>query len=418
MDVPREGAAKKRLIKRIVIGVVVLLAGGAVSAALSRLQPAAPGVEWSTIWPGTVKRGPMIRNVRGLGTLVPEDILFVPSVTEGRVERKLLLPGTTVKADTVILVLTNPELQLAAFDMEWQVKAAEANMRDLRVQLASKKLTQEADTARVDSDLVQAKLTADRDEALVKLGLTADLQFKLSKAKADELTNRLKIEQKRLAINEDAISAQLAAQQVNIEKLKAAFDLKKQQVEQLKIRAGTDGVLQTVEVEVGQRVAPGALLAKVVQPWKLKAQLKIAETQMKDLVAGLPAQIDTRNGLIEGVVSRIDPAAVNGTVTVDVKLGGPLPQGARPDLSVDGTVDLERIKDVMFVERPVFGQPNSTVSLFKIGADGKEATRQQVKFGRGSVSTIEVLEGLKVGDQVVLSDMSQWDAHNRIKFNR
>ena len=416
MDIPRKGAARNRTIKRIVIGAVVALAAGGATYSISKMQPAAPSVERSVVWIETVKRGPMLRQERGLGTLVPEEILWIPAETDGRIERIVLRPGATVRPDSIIMVLTNPDLELAAFDLEWQVKAAEANLRDLKVQLESKKLTQQSDTAGVESQYSQAKLTADRDEALTKFGLKADLEGKLSRAKAEELANRLAIEKKRLAINQESIDAQLAAQMVQVEKLKAALELKRKQVGMLKIRAGNEGVLQEMTFEAGQRVTAGTVLAKVAQPWKLKAAIKIAETRAKEIVIGQVASIDTRNGVIEGRVSRIDPAAQNGTVTVDVKLTGALPQGARPELSVDGTIDLERIADVLYMARPVFAQANSSASLFKYDPQTKEATRVKVKLGRISVNAIEVLEGLQVNDQVVLSDMSQWDSRDRIRI--
>jgi HlyD family secretion protein len=418
MDVPREGAAKKRLIRRIVAVVMILAAAGGISVWLGKLQPAAVSVDFSTVWPDTVKRGPMLRNVRGMGTLVPEEILFVPAISEGRVEKIHMRAGAIVKADTVLLELSNPELQLAAFDAEWQVKAAAATYRDLKVKLESQRLDQVSNAARVSSEFSQAKLQADRDEALIKLGLKSDLEYRLTKAKADELAGRTKIENQRVSNFAESVEAQLAAQTVQIEKLKAAWELKKQQVQQLKVRAGAAGVLQQMAVEVGQKVLPGAVLAKVAQPTKLKAELKIAETQTKDILIGQAATIDTRNGLIPGHVSRIDPAAINGTVTVDVKLDGALPAGARPDLSVDGTVDLERIADVVFVGRPVYGQPNSTITLFKLVPGTDEAVRVPVKLGRASVNHIEVVEGLSVGDTVLLSDMSQHDSQNRIKLKK
>ena len=417
MDVPRKGAARARLIRRIILGVVVACAIPLITWGVTRLKPAAQPVERATIWPGTVKRGPMVRQVRGLGTLVPEEVLWIPASTEGRVDKILMRPGTTVTPNSVLLELTNPELQLALVDMEWQVKAAEANYTDLKVKLESARLEQSSRAAQVQSEQVQAKLKADRNEKLLKDGLTSDLEYRLSRATADELNNRYLIEQKRLEINSESVDAQLASQQVQIEKLRAAYRLKQEQVSQLKVRAGTSGVLQQLPVEVGQRVLPGAILAKIAQPWKLKAELKIAETQAKDILLGQAAQIDTRNGIINGRVVRIDPAVVNGTRTVDVKLEDALPAGAVPDLSVDGTVELERLSDVLYVGRPVFGQPNSLVGLFKIEPDGQHAVRTQVKFGRTSVNEIEVVEGLRVGDQVILSDMSAWDAHNRIKLN-
>ena len=416
MDVPRTGVSRKKNIKRAITAVVVLGAVGGVTFWLSRLQPAAVAVEASTLWPDTVKRGPMLRNVRGMGTLVPEEILFVPEITDGQVRRIYLRAGAVVQPDTVLLELSNPELELAAVDADWQVKQAEANFKDLRVKLESTRLEQESAAARVQSEWTQAKLTADRDEALIKLGLKSDLEYKLSKAKADELGGRHDIERQRIAISRESVEAQLASQQVQIEKLKAALALKRQQVGQLKVRAGASGVLQQMPVEVGQKILMGAVLAKIAQPTRLKAELKIAETQVKEITLGLPATVDTRNGLIQGVVSRIDPAAVNGTVTVDVKLTSALPAGARPDLSVDGTVDLERIAEVLQMGRPVYGQPFSTITLFRVNPDGKEALRVPVKLGRASVNSIEVVEGLKAGDRVILSDMSQYDTHNRIRL--
>ncbi len=416
MDVARTGVSRKKNIKRAILAVVVLAAGSGLTFWLSRLQPAAVAVEASTLWPDTVKRGPMLRNVRGMGTLVPEEILFVPAITDGRVDRIFLRAGAAVQPDTVLLELSNPELQLAAVDADWLVKQAEASYKDLKVKLESARLDQESAAARVQSELVQAKLTSERDEALLKLGLKADLEFRLSKAKADELEGRYKIERQRIEITKESVEAQLGSQQVQIEKQKAARALKQQQVAQLKVRAGAAGVLQQMSVEVGQRILMGAALAKIAQPTRLKAELKIAETQVKEIALGQPATVDTRNGLIQGVVSRIDPAAVNGTVTVDVKLTSALPAGARPDLSVDGTVDLERIADVIQMGRPVYGQPFSTITLFRVNADGKEALRVPVKLGRASVNAIEVVEGLKVGDKVILSDMSQYDTHNRIRL--
>lgn len=417
MDIKREGAGRKRLIRRIGWISATVLVLGTITIAVSKLQPAAPSVQLGTLWPDSVKRGPMVRNVRGLGTLVPEEILWIPAEFESRVDKIILRPGVNVTPSTVLMVLSNPDMQLAMNDLEWQVKAAEANFTDLKVRLESQQLDQKSNVAKVQSDLIQAKLTKERDEQLVKLGLKPDLEARLSIAKYDELAGRFEIEKKRLDILGESIKAQLDSQRVTIEKLRAAYQLKKKQVEQLTIRAGTEGVLQEMPLQVGQRVTPGTVLAKVAQPWKLKAELKIPETQAKDVVIGQPAEIDTRNGVINGKVMRIDPAVQNGTVTVDVRLEGQLPQGARPDLSVDGTIELERLADVLYVGRPVFGQANATVSLFKLDEDGKGATRVQVKFGRTSVNTIEIVDGLKVGDRVILTDMSQWDSHNRIRLN-
>jgi HlyD family secretion protein len=417
MDVPRKGAKRARMIKRSIAIVAVLIAIPLITVGLNRLKPAAPTVERSSVWVDTVKRGPMLRQVRGLGTLVPEEILWIPAVQDGRVEKLQLRPGARVNKNSIIMELSNPELTLAMLDAEWQVKIAEATYADLKVKLETSQLEQRARTAQLESEYTRAKLQYDRDDKLSQEGLTSELTVQLSKASSEELKKRFEIEEKRLEISGDSIAAQLASQRVQIEKLKAAYQLKKEQVEGLKIRAGADGVLQEMTLQVGQRVTPGTILAKVAQPQKLKAELKIAETQAKDIVIGQLAVIDTRNGTVDGRVSRIDPAVVNGTVTVDVRLEGKLPDGARPDLSVDGTVEIERLNDVVFVGRPVFGQANSLVTLFRLDPATKEANRVQVKLGRSSVNTIEILEGLSVGDQVILSDMSAWDAHNRIKLN-
>ncbi len=422
MDVPRKGAARNRMIRRITIGVIVAIAIPAITWGVMRLKPAAPTVERATVWVDSVKRGPMVRQVRGLGTLIPEEILWIPALTDGRVEQIMVRAGAQVKPDTVILKLNNPELQLALSEAEWQVKAAEANLTDLRVKLEQTRLDQKSNAAKVQSEYVKAKLEADLEQKLGSNGLTSELKMKLTRATADELGNRYEIEKKRVEISGESMEAQMAAQQVQVEKLRAAWQLKKDQVAQLYVRAGTTGVLQQLgatpqtPIEVGQRVTAGTILAKVAQPWKLKAELKIAETQAKDIVLGQIASIDTRNGVVPGKVSRIDPAVQNGTVTVDVRLEGELPQGARPDLSVDGTIELERLNDVLYVGRPVIGQPNSMVGLFKLDPQTKEANRVTVRLGRSSVNTIEVLDGLKVGDQVILSDMSAWDAHNRIEL--
>jgi len=417
MDIPRKDAARKKWIRRILVLAVVLTIIPVVTIALWRLEPAAPLVEISTVWPDTVKRGPMVRQVRGLGTLVPEDILWIPAVTDGRVERIALKPGAQVKPETVLMSLSNPQLDLDSVDAQYQVRGSEAELTDLKVKLESERLNQQSEVARISAEQQQAKLQSDRDAQLVKLGLLADLNYKLSRSKAEELEKRLQVDQERLKIKRDSIEAQLSVQRSKIEKLKALHKLRKNQQEQLLVRAGTSGVLQELPVQVGQRVTAGTVLAKVVQPEKLKAELKIAETQAKEVVIGQRAMVDTRNGVIPGVVSRIDPAAREGTVTVDVKLEGRLPQGARPDLSVDGMVELERLDNVLYVGRPAFGQPNSTVTMFRLDKDGKHARRVQIKLGRTSVNTIEVLEGLQVGDTVILSDMSAWDAVDRIRVN-
>jgi HlyD family secretion protein len=417
MDVPRQGVQRRKWIRRGIW--IALLAVGVptVTILLSRLKPAAPSVERSTVWIGAVERGSMLRQVRGPGSLVPEEVLYIPAISEGRVEKILLRPPANVTENSILLVLSNPEMELAAEDMRWQVKAAEANLTDLRVKLETARLDLRSAVARVESEYIQAKLKWERDEALAREGLTPDLNVRLSRAAAEELAKRFEIDRKRLEISTEAAEAQLAAQQVTIEKLRATYELKRQLVENLKVRAGTSGVLQQMAVEVGQRVTPGTQLAKVAQPWKLKAEVKVPETQVKDVLVGQVAQVDTHNGIIPGKVARIDPAAVNGTVTVDIRLEGELPSGARPDLSVDGTIELERLNNVLYVQRPVSAQPNSLLGLFRLEPGGREALRTQVRIGRVSVNTVEVLDGLKQGDQVILGDMSTWDAHDRIRLN-
>ena len=420
MDVPRgKEVARRRLIKRIVLVIIALAAIGGTTVALARLKPAAPSVDMSGLWPGTVRRGPMERQVRGLGALKPELIYFINAAVDSRVVQIVRRAGIDpIKEGAVIMVLNNPDLELEAEKAEWQLKQDEANLANLKVKLESDKLDQRAQLAELESQYTQAKLTADRDLELTRLNLKSDLESRLSVDQANQLQNRVTLQKQRLGIADDSIKAQIEAQQVAVESSRAAYEEKKKQVEQLTIRSPTDGQLQEVDVEVGQRVPTGTILAKVADPKKLKAVLQIAETQMKDVRIGLDASIDTRNGLIPGRVIRIDPAAQNGTVGVDVALLGPMPEGARPELSVDGTVEIERLRDVVFVDRPVSGEPDTTIGLFKIDPDGKGATRVNVKLGRASVNTIEVKDGLRVGDRVILSDMSQYDSYQRIRLNQ
>ncbi len=421
MDIKREGVAKKKRIKLTLYSVLLLAVLGSGSYYISKLKPAAPSVEWGTIWPGTVKRGPMLRDVKGSGTLEPEDIVLIPAPSEGQISKILVDSGDRVKPDTILMVLTNPDMDLAANDLDWQIKKAEASLTDTRVQLESKRLDQQSEVAAVESDLKQAQLNKDTDEQLLKMSLKSDLEVKLTVAKWENLQQKAQIEKKKLDNMTDSINAQLDSLKVQIEELQAQQQLKKKQVADLVIRAGTEGVVQDMTYmgmpyQVGQKVHTGDVLARVAQQGKLKAEIKISETQAKDIAVGQVAQIDTRNGIIPGRVIRIDPNVVNGTRQVDCKLDGPLPPGAVPDLSVDGVIEIERLTDVVYVERPVFGQPNSQVSLFKIDSDQSGASRVTVKFGRASVNSIEVLDGLKVGDQVVLSDMSEHDQNQRIRF--
>lgn len=421
MDVARPDIARRKKRRRLMYSIVAVMALAAVTLGLSRLKPAAPTVERSSIWTDTVKRGEMLRQVRGNGTLVPEQIQFVQSETDGRVERILVKPGAEVTPDTILMELSNEELKQEVFDAEFSVKIGEAQLARLKVQLDSDRLTQKAAVATLKSESEQARLVAEADENLSKQGLVPVLTARQTRAKATDLLGRVEIEQERQRIAEDSVAAQIAAANAELEKTRAQLALKKRQLAALKVRAGIDGVLQQVGdtqvLQVGQRITPSATLAKIVQPTKLKAEIKIAETQARDVLIGQLAAIDTRNGIIQGRVVRVDPSVLNGTVTVDVKLEGELPRGARPDLSVDGTIELERLDNAVFVGRPVQGQPDSTVTLFKLVDGGYGAVRVQVKLGRTSVNTVEIIQGLEVGDQVILSDMTAWDGHDRVKLN-
>ena len=416
MDIQRPSNARAKKIRRITYGTAALLLLGGVTYGLSKLRPAAPSVDRATIWPDEVKRGPMLREVHGLGTLVPEDIRWIPAQTDSRVERWVLRPGAIVKPDSIIMELSDPTLQREALDAEFQLKGAEADYANLKVQVDSDLMNQKANEAAVRSDFEQARLQHDVDEKLFKEGIGSDHIRSLSRVREEQLAIRVQLEGERTKIAADSAKARLAAQQAKIDEQKALYQLKKSQVDALHVRAGINGVLQLVPVEVGQRVTPGTNLARVADPKKLKAEIKIAETQAKDVTIGQKATIDTRNGVVNGHVSRIDPSVVNGTVSVDVAITDPLPNGARPDLSVDGTVELERLKDVLYVGRPVHGQADSTIGIFKIIDDGSEAVRVNVKLGRSSVNTMEIVQGLKVGDKVILSDMSAWDAFDRIRL--
>jgi HlyD family secretion protein len=416
VDIPRKSRARLRLIRRIFYSVIVLCAIGGISWYVSRLKPAAPPVDRAAVWIDTVKRGTIPRQVRGLGKLVPEEIRWVPAVTEGRVEKKLLEAGARVTPDTILLELSNPQLEQETVNAEWDWKAEESSYADLKVRLEREQLTQVAELAKLESDHEQAVLRYEAKAELAKDGLVSGLDLKQDEANAKQLANRLKIEKQRLEINKDSIEAQLAERRTRIDQRRAVYALKKSQLDQLKVRAGVDGVLQQLPVDVGQRVAIGANLARVANPNKLKAELNVPETQAKDIQIGQEVSIDTRNGFIPGRVSRIDPAVKDGTVTVDVRLEAELPKGARPDLSVDGTIVLERMENVVYVGHPVQGQPDSQVSLFKLDPDGKRAERVTVKLGRSSVNLIEIKEGLKPGDQVILSDMTDKDGFDSIEI--
>ncbi len=417
VDIPRgEDVKRRKRIRQSIYAISALTVIILITVGVSRLKPAAPTVDRATVWIDTVKQGPMVRQVRGSGTLVPEDIRWIPANTQGRVERIVLRAGAQVTPESVILELSNPELEQTVLGDKASLHAAEANLQSRQADLDSALLNQRAATARVESDYRQAALQLEANESLYKDKLISELQLKQSRSQAQELKNRWEIEQKRTEIATQNLKAQLAPQQAEVERLRTMFELHNRQLAQLKVRAGMAGVLQVVPVEVGQQVQPGANLARVANPRTLKAELRIPETQTKDLAIGQLASIDTRNGVVEGRVSRIDPAAQNGTVGVDVSLSGALPPGARPDLSVDGTIELERLNNVVFVGRPAFGQEHSTVGLFKL-TEGGEAVRVTVQLGRSSVNTIEIVNGLRPGDQVVLSDMSAWDQYERIRLN-
>jgi len=416
MDIARPSNARKKRIRQIVYAVVGLAAVALVSFGLSRLKPAAPTVERAVVWPAKVERGPMVRQVRGLGTLTPEDIRWIPATTQGRVEKIILRPGTPVKASDVVLELTNPQLEQQLQDATLKLQAAEAGLANTKVALNNELLQARAAAAQVEADFNKAKMQAQMNEELAKDQLVSALVLKQSQVERDQLGVRNEISKEQLASKTESSRAQLAVQQSAVDQARALLHLTQQQRDELKVRAGLDGMLQLVPVEVGQQVAPGANLARVANPSRLKAEIKIAETQAKDIQIGQKAEVDTRNGVVQGRVARIDPSVQNGTRTVDVTLTGDLPKGAVPDLSVDGTIELERLNDVLFMGRPAFGQEQSTVGLFKILTDGVNAERVQVKLGRSSVNTMEVLSGLKVGDQVILSDMSAYDAYDRIRL--
>jgi HlyD family secretion protein len=417
MDIPRPNAAKEKRRKRIIIAGVVAVALIGVTLALSRLKPAAPTVDRNLVWIDTVKRGPMVRQVRGLGTLVPEEIRWIAARTQGRVDRIVLRPGATVTPDSAILVLSNPSVTQAAVDAESQLKSAEAELKNVKMQLERSVLDAEAALARAKSEYETTRLQAEVNDELFKDGLVSALELRRSKVIAEDATTRYAIEQKRFAFTKESIAPQLAVKEAEVDRVRAQARLRRDDADALAVRAGMPGVLQVLPVDVGQQVEPGVNLARVADPTRLKAEVRIAETQAKDIQIGQLASIDTRNGIVSGRVARVDPSVQNGTVTVDVSLEGELPRGARPDLSVDGTIELERLADVVFVGRPAFGQERSTVGIFRLDAAGDYAVRTPVQLGRSSVNTIEIVNGLRPGDRVILSDMSQWDANERIRLD-
>lgn len=417
MDIKRPAKSKiKKKVRTAIMILVGVAAIGGITYGLTKLKPAAPTLDSSTAVIETVKRGEMVRDVRGNGTLVPQITRWVPAPADGRVEKILIQAGVEVSPSTVIVELSNPQMEQQATDADFQVKAAAADQENLRVRLESDTMTQKAAIATINAQYSQAKLQLDADEVLAKQGLVADLVLKISRVNVQDLANRLKVEQERLVVNAKSTKAQLNATETRLQQLRALANLKQKQVADLKVRAGTGGVLQQVSVQVGQQVTPGLNIARVADPASLKAVLRVAETQIKDVRIGQSVMVDTRNGVIQGEVSRIDPAAREGTFEIDASLIGPLPSSARPDLSVDGTIVLERLKDVLKVGRPAFGQAQQTIGMFVLTPDGSEAVRTSVRLGRTAVSTIEILEGLREGDRVIISDTSALDSYDRIRI--
>ena len=416
MDIPRLGVARKRTIRRILFLIAILLAVSAATYRLSKMKAAAPAVDRATLWPDKVKRGSMLRDIHGTGTLVPEDIRWIPSAREGVVEKINVRIGDTVNPNTVLAELSNPDLVQALMDSGLQIKAAEADLINTRTSHENDVISQQILIANLGAVAQRAKLQADTDDELLKRGLIGQLTVKLSRLEADNSASQIDREKQRIAVSAKSAEAQIAAQEARLDQLRETHELRKRQIDELRIRAGVSGVLQQVSIEGGQHIAAGTAVAKIAEPGHLKAQLRIAETQMKDVLLGQNASIDTRIGIVPGRVVHIDPAAIQGTVTIDIQLDGELPKGARPDLSVDGTIEIERLSDVLYVGRPPNAQPDSTIQMFKILPNG-EAVRTRVRIGKVSVNSIQILEGLQAGDEVILSDMSAWDAYDRIRLN-
>lgn len=421
MDLPRPFAARDRRRRQMLIASIGLILMAGISMGVARLRPAIPSVERSSVWIDNVKRGTMMRQVRGLGVLTPDEIRWIPALTDGRVEKILLRPGTPVKADTVVLILSNPNVEQEAFDTQWKLRAEEAQYHNLEVTLQSQVLDQQANSAKADQEAEDARMKAYTEAELQRAGVVSSQASTISARTARQLTTRADIEKQRYANTQKQLEAQLAAEKARVEEARAVYGLREKQKSMLQVRAGMTGILQELSfngnsLQEGQQVTAGATIAKVANPERLKAELKIPETQAKNVQLGQLAQVDTHNGVIQGRVIRIDPSVQNGTRTVDVALEGELPAGAVPDLSVDGTIDLERIINVLFVARPAFGDEKSTVGVFKLERDGTTASRVQVTIGRSSVSSVEILQGLREGDEVILSDMSRWEQYERIRL--
>lgn len=416
VDIPRQGYARAKRIKILIFSILLIFVLVAGTWYVSRLEPALPSVDRDSIWLGTVEEGPMIIEVRGPGKLIPEVETWIASATEGRIEKIFVLPGSEVTKDTVLVLLSNPEVEREALDAKLQLEEALAQLEDLRVDLQRGTLEQQARVASAKANFLEKSMEADLNEDLAKSGLISNLELRLSRVSAEEAEKLHQIEEHRFEIDEKSIKARVDAKQAELSRLRGLADLRLRQVEMLKVRAGIDGVLQQITVEVGKRIPIGDNLGKVAVPGRLKAQLRIPETQAKDVVVGLPASIDTRNGIIPGQVTRVDPAAQEGTVTIDVALTGELPPGARPDLNVDGKVQLDRLDNVIKMGRPTYGQADSTIGIFKLIQDTGEAVRVRVRIGKTSVSSVQILDGLKAGDEVILSDTSEYDDYEKIRI--
>jgi HlyD family secretion protein len=417
MDIKREGVARNRRIRRTLCLLLFAAAVAAASWRINRLEPAGPVVERATQVIGTVKRGPLVIDVRGPGTLVPEDILWIQAGFDSQVSGILTRSGDEVNPDSVLVVLTSPQMEADADDFEWQTKQAEANYADLEVRLQSQTFDEQSAVAIMQGDLKQAQITKDIEEKLLESHLESQINAKLAIAKWEQASLRFQMERQKLDIMKQSVDAQMEAQKVQIRKLRATWLLKAKQVDDLTIRAGIKGRIQEMTLQMGQRVRAGDLIAKVAEPWKLMARLQIAETQAKDLALGQTAAINTRNGIVPGHVTRIDASIVNGARTVDCKLDGPLPPGSVPDLSVEGSIEIARLENAIYMERPAFGQPDSRTSIFKLDPDGKSASRVSIRLGAASVNNVEILGGLKPGDQVIVSDMSNPDRGPRVRLN-
>ncbi len=413
MDIQRTPAKQGR--KRLIYGGIALVAIVAMTLGLRSLKPAAPEVDRASVWIDSVQKGPLVIEVRGPGTLVPERIRYISAVTAGRVERRLAEPGQAVTAETVLLELSNPDVQLEALESERQLTVAQADRVNLKADLETQRLNQEGVVAAAKAAYLDAKRNAEASEGLASKELISASDAARARERVEELATRFEVEEKRLAVMVGAADSQLALQREQVGRLRDVTNFQRFRVRSMEVKAGANGILQELPLEVGQWAQSGATLARIVEPGKLKAVLRIPETQAKDVAMGQPATIDTRNGLAKGKVARIDPAVQNGTVTVDVSLEGELPRGARPDLSVDGTIQVERLDNVLHVGRPAYGQANSAVGLFKLVGDGTEAVRVNVRLGRTSVNTVEILGGLQVGEKVIISDMSRWDSYERVR---